>query len=99
MLHNFNKFLSDILKVNDPEKSEEDRFSLARVSLLLSILFYFASIVGYLFVTLQYEISDGKIFELAIEALKYPIAIFTAYSFGGKTLKSIETIINNKKET
>lgn len=87
------KFLQDILKVNDPEKSEEDRFSLARILLLISaILYILATVVGY-FLSFFPDIEvDATNLETAIEALKFPVLLFSGYAFSNKLTKYVKDI-------
>ena len=86
-------FLQDILKVNDPEKSEEDRFSLARTLLLVSaVLYILATVTGYFLSFFSSIEVNASNLETAIEALKFPVILFASYSFGGKVMKSIKDI-------
>jgi hypothetical protein len=90
--------LQDILKVNDLEKSGEDRYSFARIALFASLLGYLTSAIVYLFVSLNPAYSINiQLVETILVSLQYPILIFSGYSFGGKSLKVLETILGKKE--
>jgi len=86
-------FFQDILKVNDPEKSGEDRFSLARTLLFISaVLYILATVTGYFLSFFSSVEVDASSLETAIEALKFPVLLFAGYSFSNKVTKYIKDI-------
>lgn len=86
--------LSDILKVNDPEKSGDDRFSLSRIIIFVASFLYILCSAILFFSMFFHDLNlDLELVELTLEALRWPILAFAAYAFGGKFLKS------NHKET
>ena len=88
------KWISDILKINDPEK-EGLRYSLSRTILFFSVILYFICLLilmGFMFVEHSFDLSY---IDFVLEALRWPILTFAAYSFGGKLLK---TTHNDKKD-
>jgi hypothetical protein len=83
------KLLFDILKVNDPEKTGEDRYSLSRVILLVSSFLYILCSAILFFSMFFPEITlNLNLVELTLEALRWPSLAFAADAFGGKFLKS-----------
>lgn len=94
------QILKDILKVNDLEKSGEDKYSLARVFLFISLIAYISSAIAYMVLSLNQSLrTDIGLIESIMNSLQYPILIFSGYSFGGKSLKVLETIMSRKSET
>ena len=77
------KFLGDILRVNDPEKSGEDKYSLSRTSLLISTL------VALVMVMLPFitEI-DHTMYDVMTNTIILMIFLYAGYAFGGKVMSS-----------
>lgn len=92
--HNMKTILYDILKVNDPEKSGGDKFSMSRLIVFVSsFLYIFCSFILFFSIFFPYFEVNAEFIEMTLEALRWPILAFAAYAFGGKFLKS------NQKET
>jgi len=82
------RVLADMLKVNDPEKRSVEAYSLSRVVLLSSVILYFICLICLLiFMFIQPPFNESYV-SLVLDALRWPILTFAAYSFGGKYLKS-----------
>lgn len=90
-------FLSDILKVNDPEKSDGEKYSLSRICLFTCfVLIIVLNTIAF--------IKDIDI-SFTIDTLYNLVMLFSAYAFGNKAFKryqdmkstiSEETINKNK---
>jgi hypothetical protein len=92
--------LNDILKVNDPEKGGGDKFSMARVCLLVSVICYFICAVSYLFMSFNPSfISSPEMIKTIMTSLEYPLLLFAGYSFGGKALKTVQDIMDSGSKT
>jgi hypothetical protein len=87
-------FLTDILYTNDPEKSGDDRYSLARVCLFVTFNVYILCGAGYLALSLmpQYNTSP-EILKTIMDNLQYALTLFAGYTFGGKALKTTQQIM------
>lgn len=94
------KIFNDILKVNDPEKTgTDDRYSFSRIALLICLVAYLCTAVVYVFMSLNAKYTASpEMISAVLNSLEYPIVIFTGYSFGGKSLKVLETIMNFKNK-
>lgn len=77
------KFFSEILKVNDPEKSAGDKFSLSRFSLLICTL----TAIGLVIIPFFTEI-DLSTYDVMTNVIIMLIYLFAGYSFGGKVMSS-----------
>lgn len=84
------RFINDLLRVNDPEKSGSDKYSLSRFLLLISsVLYIIAAIIGYFLLFVEDMSIDVEALNIITESLRWLIAIFAGYSFGGKFLSSV----------
>lgn len=77
------KFFTDQLKVNDPEKSEGDKFSLSRFSLFICTL----TAIGLVIIPFFTEI-DLSTYDVMTNVIILLIYLFAGYSFGGKVMSS-----------
>lgn len=84
----FYRLLGDMLKVNDPEKRSADAYSLSRVVLLSSVVLYFICLICLLIFMFIHPPFNESYVNIVLDALRWPILTFAAYSFGGKFLKS-----------
>lgn len=91
------QILEDTLKVNDPEKGGADKYSFTRIALAWSLFAYLVSAVFYLFLSVTNpETTSPEMVSGVLTSLEFPIMIFASYTFGGKTLKTIENVLNGR---
>ena len=93
----FKRLLVEVLKTRDAEKGGDSKYSLSRVLLFTSANLYIVAVLfGYFLVWMPGIDVNINILNTSIEALRWPILTFSAYSFGGKLIsglgsKSIES--------
>lgn len=76
------QFFIDLLKVQDPEKKNDENWSQSRVYLLLSLLVFFGMVIS------SYFLGEANTnFQHAIDALMWIITIFASYALVSKGLK------------
>jgi len=77
-------------------EGKENRYSQGRVYLFVSIIAYYVTLGVLLFHGMDKKTQvDLTSFDVIIEALKYAMALFGGYVFGGKFLNVATTIGNN----
>ena len=85
------KLFKDILK-------EKAKYSQGRVYLFISVLaYYFVNLfVVWKTVKCGIETFDTEPLELVMEALKWSMALFAGYVFGGKGVEVLKLLVNSK---
>ena len=79
--------LLDILKVNDPEKSDADKFSQSRVYLFFSVI-----TTLFLIVLSSFRIIDMESLTKAYDTLLFMMILFSGYALSGKIMKCVGNI-------
>lgn len=77
------KILSDILKTIDPEKESGSRYSLSRISLLVS------TIIALLLFTIPFIIDINiETYDIMTDGIIIMLFLFAGYAFGGKVISA-----------
>ena len=77
--------LTDILKVNDPEKNGNEKYSQARVYKLITFIVLLGVLISSLFIDV-----DKDIIVNTTDTLFYMLLIFGGYSLTGKGLSTMK---------